>query len=381
MFLKDRLNLNTERKYTDEGFLVVPARISRIGIQEYLAVEMGITDRNADDIIKVYRPEEEVFDEASMSSFANKPVTNNHPPELVNSSNAKQYSVGHAGPQVTRDGSFAKSELFIIDAQSIADIESGKSELSNGYTADIDWTPGVTPDGEEYHAVQRNIKGNHIAIVERGRAGRDCRVADQLPNLGDRLAMAKITIDGVDYEVSDQAAQAVGKLHTRLNDAELSAEEIEKEKKAKEDEAKAEKEKAKATEDSYKAQLDDLKTKIPTADTMDKLVAERTALVDKAKKVISDIEWEGKDSATLMKEVVAAKCENVQMDSVSADYIQARFDMLVETTDADPLDETFRDQARKLIGDTKVEGTRPASVIARDKMLERNRNAWKGGAK
>lgn len=380
MFLKDRLNLNTERKYTDEGFLVVPARISRVGIQEYLAVEMGLTDRDMQDIIRVYRPEEEVFDEASLASFANKPVTNNHPPELVNASNAKQYSVGHAGPQVTRDGSFSKAELFIIDANSIADIESGKAELSNGYTADIDWTPGVTPDGEQYDAVQSNIKGNHIAIVERGRAGRDCRVADQLPNSGDRLAMAKITIDGVDYEVSDQAAQAVGKLHTRLKDAEMSAEEIEKEKKAKEDEAEAEKEKAKATEDSYKAKLDDLKSKIPTADTLDKLVADRTALVDKAKKVLPEIEWEGKDSATLMKEVVAAKCENVQMDSVSADYVQARFDMLVEATDHDPLDEAFRDHAKKPAGD-KVEDTRPASVIARDKMLERNRNAWKGGAK
>ncbi len=382
MFLQDRLNINSERKYTDEGFMVVPARISRVGIQEYLAVEMGLTDRELNEVIRVYRPEDEVFDEASLSSFANKPVTNNHPPELVNAGNAKQYSVGHAGPQVTRDGAFAKADLFIIDSQSIADIESGKAELSNGYTADIDWTPGVTPDGENYDAVQRNIKGNHIAIVERGRAGRDCRVADQLPNVGDTLAMAKITIDGVDYEVSDQAAQAVGKLHTRLKDAEMSAEEIAKEKKAKEDEMAAEKEKSKATKDSHKAEIDSLKEQLPTADTLDKLVAERTSLVDKAKKVLPEIEWEGKDSSTLMKEVVAAKCENVQMDSVSADYIQARFDMLVEnavTTDNDPLDETFKDHVKDK--ETKVGDTRPASVIARDKMLERNRNAWKGGAK
>lgn len=382
MFLKDRLNINSERKYTDEGFLVVPARISRTGIQEYLAVEMGLQDRNPSDVIRVYRPEEEVFSDVSLASFANKPVTNNHPPELVNAANAKEYSVGHAGPSVTRDGSFAKTELFVIDAQSIADIESGKAELSNGYTADIDWTPGVSPDGEQYDAVQRNIKGNHIAIVERGRAGRDCRVADQLPNSGDKLAMAKITIDGVDYEVSDQAAQAVGKLHTRLKDAEMSAEEIEKEKKAKEDEMEAEKEKMKATKDSHAAEIDTLKKQIPTADTLDKLVAERTALVDKARKVVPDIEWEGKDSATLMKEVVAAKCDNVQMDSVSADYIQARFDMLVETVDSGSgeLDNAFRNHVKEPVNDQDKD-TRPASVIARDKMIERNRSAWKGGAK
>jgi len=382
MFLKDRLNINSERKYTDEGFLVVPARISRTGIQQYLAIEMGLQDRNPEDVIRVYRPEEEVFADASLMSFSNKPVTNNHPPELVNAANAKQYSVGHAGPSVTRDGSFAKTDLFIIDAQSIEDIESGKAELSNGYTADIDWTPGVSPDGEEYDAVQRNIKGNHIAIVERGRAGRDCRVADQLPNVGDKLAMAKITIDGVDYEVSDQAAQAVGKLHTRLKDAEMSAEETEKEKKAKEDEMEAEKEKMKATKDSHAAELETLKKQIPTADTLDKLVAERTSLVDQARKVMPELEWEGKDSETIMKEVVAAKCENVQMDSVSTDYVKARFDMLVETVDtgSNELEDAFSKQVKEPVNDGDKD-TRPASVIARDKMIERNRSAWKGGAK
>lgn len=380
MFLKDRLNINSERKYTDEGFLVVPARISRTGIQQYLAIEMGLQDRNPEDVIRVYRPEEEVFADASLLSFANKPVTNNHPPELVNATNAKQYSVGHAGPAVSRDGSFAKTDLFIIDAQSIEDIESGKAELSNGYTADIDWTPGVSPDGEEYDAVQRNIKGNHIAIVERGRAGRDCRVADQLPNVGDNLAMAKITIDGVDYEVSDQAAQAVGKLHQRLSDAEMSAEEKEDEMKRKEDEMEAEKEKEMAAKDSLQAQLDEAKSKVPTGEVLDKLVAERSALVDNVKKVAPEIEWEGKDADTLMKEVVAAKCDNVQMDSVSADYIRARFDMLVEATDSDPLNDAFTQQIKKPVADGEKD-TRPASVIARDNMIERNRSAWKGGAK
>ena len=380
MFLKDRLDINSERKYTDEGFLVVPARISRIGIQEYLAGEMGVEDRQPDDIIRVYRPEEEVFSDLSLSSFSNKPVTNNHPPVLVNASNAKEYSVGHAGPTVTRDGCFAKSDLFIIDAKSIADIESGKAELSNGYTADIDWTPGVSPDGEQYDAVQRNIKGNHIAIVERGRAGRDCRVADQLPNLGDITKMAKVTIDGVDYEVSDQAAQAVGKLHQRLTDAEMSAKEKEDEEKMKEDEMEEAKKAAEKTTDSLKAKLDDAASKVPTADALDKLVAARTELVDKVRQILPEIEWKGKDNDSLMKEVVAAKCENVQMDSVSADYIQARFDILAESVQGNnDLDNAFRQEVKT--NDGKVTDNRPVHIIARDKMLERNRNLWKGSAK
>jgi uncharacterized protein len=378
MFLTDRLNISTEREYTDEGFLKVPARISRIGIQEYLAIEMGLSDREPSDIIRVYRPEEEVFADNSLGSFASKPVTNNHPPELVNTKNFRQYGVGFSGPEVTRDGMFAKTVLHITDEEAIKNIESGKVELSNGYTADIDWTPGVTPDGEKYDAVQRNIKGNHIAIVERGRAGPACRVADNLPITGDTVTMAKITIDGVDFEVSDQAAQAVGKLQARLTDTEKEAQTKAEEIKAKEDEMEEKAVEAKKTEDSLKAKIDDAKSKIPTTDTLDKLVAERTAVVDTVRKVAPDLEWVGKDADTLRKEVVALKCQNVQMDSVSTDYIKARFDMLVESVESNSqqqLDDAFTRQVNDK--SNKVEDTRSADVIAREKMMTDSQNAWK----
>jgi len=287
MFLYDRLNITTtEREYTDEGFLKVPARISRTGIQIYRAAEMGITDKEPNEPIKVFRPEEEVFSNSSLSSFANKPVTDNHPPELINAKNSKKFSVGHAGPEVIKDGDFAITTLYVTDADAIAKIESGKVELSNGYVADIDWTPGVTPDGETYDAIQRNIKGNHIAIVERGRAGPQCRVADNLPTDGDKVTMAKITIDGVDFEVTDQAAQAVGKLQVRLSDAEKETSEEEKKRKIKEDEMEEAKKEAKKSEDSLQAKLDDATSKIPTTDSIDKLVTERTTVVDTVLKVM-----------------------------------------------------------------------------------------------
>ena len=382
MFLIDRLNLTTERTYTDEGFLVVPARISRTGIQEYLAVEMGLTDRDPGDIIKVYRPEEEVFSDLSLESFKNKPVTDNHPPELVNSKNSKVYTVGMSGHEVTRDGMFVKTVLHITDESAIKNVESGKVELSNGYTADIDWTPGVTPDGENYDAVQRNIKGNHIAIVERGRAGPACRVADNLPTSGDKVIMAKITIDGVDFEVSDQAAQAVGKLQAKLKDSEEKLQEKEDEFQEKEDEMEEQQKEAQKAQDSLQAQLDDAKSKIPTTDTLDKLASERAQLVDTVRKVCPDIEWKGKDAETLRREVVATKCPTVNMDSVSADYIAARFDMLVEsvsTNSQQNLDEAFAQQVKDKSGNDV--DNRPAHVIAREKMMADSQNAWKKGAK
>lgn len=377
MFLKDRLNVSTERTYTDEGYLKVPSRISRIGTQEYLAIEMGLTDRNPTDIITVYRPPEEVFSDESLQSFKNKPITNDHPPVLVDASNFKEFSVGNSGNEITEDGMFVKADLTIMDEQSIKDIESGKAELSNGYTSDIDWTTGVTPDGINYDAIQRNIKGNHIAIVKRGRAGSACRVADNLPNEGDIVTMAKITIDGVDFEVSDQAAQAVDKLQANLKDAEVETKKKADEVKAKEDELEEEKKKSKANEDTSKAKLDDAKSKILTADAVDALVVKRAKLVDSIRKVCPDLKFEGKDNATLVKEVVAAKCPNVQIDSASVDYIQARFDMLIESVDNNSqhqLDDAFAQMVNK---DQKVEDTRPADVIAREKFQTDSQNAWK----
>lgn len=379
MLLFDKFKINSERTYSDEGFLTVPARISRTGIQEYMASEMGLADREPDEIIKVYRPEEEVFDDLSLSSFSNKPVTNDHPPELVNPKNAKQYQVGSSAFEITRDGMFVKTVLTITDEETIRQIESGKVELSNGYTADIEWTSGISPNGERYDAIQRNIKGNHVAVVERGRAGFSCRVADNKPEQGDKSEMAKITIDGVDYEVSEQAAQAVGKLQANLADTEKKALKEADTVKEKDEEMEKAKDEAKKTEDSLKAQLDDAKSKIPSFETLDNMVANRSLFIDAIKSIDPEIEWLGKDEDNLRKEIVSAKCPNVQMDSASNDYIKARFDILVEDAKLNSqhaLDDAFTKQV-KTDDSNKIEDTRATDVIAREKFMEDSRNAWK----
>ena len=194
--------------------------------------------------------------------------------------------------------------------------------------------------------------------------------------------MAKITIDGVDFEVSDQAAQAVGKLQERLKDSEMETQEKDEDLKKKEDEMEAKEKESKATNDALQAKLDDATSKIPTADTLDKLVTERTGVVDTVRKVMPDIQWKGKDADTLRREVVAAKCPNVQLDSVSADYINARFDMLVESVESNSqqhLDDALSQQVKD--NDGKDVDNRPLDVIAREKMMADSQSAWKGGAK
>ncbi len=380
MYIKDRINLtDSQRKYTDEGFLIVPARIARTGIQEYLAMEMGLEDRNPMDIIKVYRPKEEVFSDASLSSFANKIVTDNHPSELVNADNAKKYQIGFSGPEVSIDGIYAKTTLHVTSSDAIKKIEQGKVELSNGYQSDIEWVSGVTPEGDTYDAIQRNIRGNHIALVDNGRCGPACKVSDESPtkNIPEEPIMGKlVNIDGVDFEMSDQAAQAVAKMQQRLNDMEKKAEDAEEALKEKEDEMSEKEKEAKAQNDSLQAKLDDAKAKVPTPEMLDTLVGNRIATRDAALKINPKFQYTNKDCEQIRKEVIADACPDIDIESVSADYIRARFDALVSTSSAsNPVTDALNQQHNK--------DDSPKDVVsdARQKMIERNRNAWKGGKK
>ena len=156
---------------TGEGFLIcrnVP--IARAGEQDYLGTEIGL---KTNEIIKVYRPEEEVFSEAAMASFEGKPVTNNHPAEQVDPENVKLYEMGHA--QNVRRGTgefkdFLVADLHIHDAELIDAIKAGKRQISCGYECEY-----VERDGQ---IVQTNIRGNHVAVVDEGRAGVKASIMD-----------------------------------------------------------------------------------------------------------------------------------------------------------------------------------------------------------
>ena len=159
---------------TGEGFLIcrnVP--IARIGIQQYRGQEIGMED--SEKIYDVVRPEEEVFNEAAIASFEGKPVTNNHPPEQVTPENVKLYEMGHA--QNVRRGvgefeDFLVADLHIHDAELIDAIRAGKRQISCGYENDL-----VEKDGK---LVQTNIRGNHVAVVDEGRAGVKASIMDSI---------------------------------------------------------------------------------------------------------------------------------------------------------------------------------------------------------
>lgn len=157
---------------TGEGFLIcrnVP--IARIGDQEYLGREVGLEH---DQVVKVHRSPEEVFSEAALASFEGKPVTDDHPPELLDPDTVSMYEKGHA--QNIRRGAgewedYVIADLHIHDGSLIDAVQKGKREISCGYECEY------ADNGDGTYS-QKHIRGNHIAVVERGRAGKRAAILD-----------------------------------------------------------------------------------------------------------------------------------------------------------------------------------------------------------
>ena len=160
---------------TGEGFLIcrnVP--ISRTGDQEYLGWEIGIPGAGGGQIVTVHRPPEEVFSTAALASFEGKSVTNDHPPVLIGPDDVKTYEMGHAQNVRRGDGEWEEytlADLHIHDRELIDAVQSGKREISCGYECEY------VPNGDGTYT-QRNIRGNHVAVVERGRAGKRAAILD-----------------------------------------------------------------------------------------------------------------------------------------------------------------------------------------------------------
>ena len=204
---------------TPEGYLVckdVP--IARTGIQNYRGMEFGGTDPNK--IYNIERPEAEVFSKAALASFEGKPVVDEHPTEDVKPGNVLQYLKGtcrnvHRGEGALSDCIVA--DLIIYDDDLIRKIEDGKRDVSCGY--DCLWDP---KDRDTY--VQREIRGNHVAVVNRGRAGHRVSIRDSKGGMK-RMSTKKNSLWGrvlaafaKDEDTTPEDLEAASKLNPKVQD-------------------------------------------------------------------------------------------------------------------------------------------------------------------
>lgn len=315
--LSDTLTLESPR-ITADGYLMVDLFAARTGVQKYMGSELGLMDR---DVVVVYRPEDEVFNRDSLSTFAHRPITNDHPPVLVDATNYAEYSKGFTGSDIRRSADKVNLQAVVADKVLIDAIQAGKRQLSAGYTCNIEFAPGVTPDGVAYDAVQRNVRINHVAVVDAGRAGSTCRIGDTnkddvqmtTPNL------KTVTFDGITVETTDQGAEVIAKLQTQVADAKAS------EAKMVADHASeiSAKDKELGEKD---AEIAKLKDEAITPDKIDALVADRAGVLDSVKKLGVTVDAKGKTPAEIRRAAVAAKLGDKAVDGKSDDYVEALFD-------------------------------------------------------
>ena len=177
------------------------------------------------------------------------------------------------------------------------------------------------------------------------------------------MTLRKIMVDGLEVEVTDASAAAIAKLQKTISD--MSAEQ--KAKMEEEDKKAAKKDAEMAAKD---AEIADLKGKVLDAAALDKLVADRAALIARATALDPKVVTDGKSTAEIKKAVVEAKLGDAAKGKSEA-YIDAAFDLLGDAkTGTDPLKQALGDLSQQPVGD--------ARDAAHQAMLDRNANAWKG---
>ena len=382
-----RYDFSPIEKYelTPEGYLRVWASIARTGIQHY-------TDADG-SIRKEFRPESEVASPESLASFAGKAITMEHPPALLDSENTKDYQIGFTGSEIVYDNGFVRAVMTVTDQDVIERIMHGDvREVSAGYRVNYDPTPGVTDSGEHYNGIQTEISGNHVAIVRRGRAGpqvklhldrQDAADPSLFPTKESHTMTAKVVFDGAEFEVSESVALAItkeredasmsykdmkmkyDKLMKEAEDMKAKMADMEHGMKEKEDSLEGRSDALQEQVDSLKAELEEAKQV-----NIDSIVAERLALIEKAKPVLdAEYAFAGKaDREVMVDAIKTVRGDSVELDGRSDDYVLAMFDTIAETAAAH-VDST--EDLRKAVAAAAAPASAPSSYM--DKL----QNAWK----
>ena len=291
----------------------------------------------------------ELLSEVTVSSANSKPVTDNHPDELVTQVNASKYMKGFTATNAHVENDALKVDMTITDKSLINEINKGKQELSIGFETEVVPKKGEYK-GVAYDSVQRNIQINHVAVVEQGRAGHSVRLLgdsaemieqDANQKKGKKMETTKVRLDNADVTVATEDANRIIQLDADNSDkakkiAELENQIKEKQKeldelKGKSDEEKKNADKAQAKADAAEKELEDLKKKY-SEDAMEKAVTSRMELINNVKPYVGDsYEFKGKSEKQMKLDAIKALDDSVDLTEKSADYIDAYFDSMCKT--------------------------------------------------
>lgn len=222
----ERLDFKTSElakpEVTQDGFWKLEGKVARTGVQIYHDIAGGERrELRRPDAVK-----------ASVPGFALAPLTNGHPPRLVDPSTAQKYAAGAVGEASYADG-WVKAPITVWTADAIEAVRAGRAQLSVGYTCRLIEEKGEY-QGEKFDSVQTDIVVNHVALVDTARAGPEARLrldsgdavtgeiggdeqgavasttdADKTTKQGETNRMLKMKLDGLEIEVGDANAQSI----------------------------------------------------------------------------------------------------------------------------------------------------------------------------
>lgn len=270
------------------GGLKVEAALARTGILEY---------KNADGSTRFeYRPASEVFAPEALESFRGAPVTLGHQGKIT-PENWSQKAVGHVGEDTRADeqAGLVLATVTVQRKDAIERIQAGDLvEVSAGYNVELDETPGITPEGQRYDAVQRFVRGNHLALGPSG--------------WGRSGGAVSLRLDGDQEESKLPLMSEPAKAQEVVIRVDQSAE-IEK---------------LRGEKDALLARVRELEDPA----RIDSLVQAKFKVVDSARKVLGpDFKTDGLTDTELMAEVIRSRNKSFVVDGKSAEYISAAFDM------------------------------------------------------
>lgn len=311
----------SSRVITPEGYLIAEVVLCRTGIQEYHSSELQGA-QGEPRIIRVYRPEGEVFAPEAIASFRLKPFCNGHG-AMIDTGNIKQYQAGTISDNLWRAGDSLVGRVIITDQLTINAIRGGKTQVSCGYDADYDWTPGLTPDGVGYEAVQRNIRGNHLALVDEGRCGCQCAIKDgsnKLENekLKDMEEMPPAVVPDLSTQIATLITmmQALTEKVDKIAGAEMPAGEVPAE--------------GEMTGEVITPDMAEIKADDPEAATTDGLLK----VYDDAKSLVgAGVKITGSNAKQIKAAALKLKYPSASFDGKSYAYLSARFDAALAERD------------------------------------------------
>lgn len=294
----------------ETGFLYDSPIVGRVGIQEY---------RRADGSVqRELRLPEEVFNPAAMDSAKGKPISLDHADGRVTKKNAHRVVIGTMLDGLKQDGDNVRADIVIHNPDSLGE----RRQLSLGYKAKLDMTPGVHPEYGEYDAIQRGIQINHLSVVKVARAGPVAKLnldgneeTDFFNPQEYQTMTVKVKLDsGLEYDAVPEVAAELNKLRA---DASAHAEQL---KSIPQLQAKV---------DALEADAKSFAEKLDAAKAEGRKEAEARAKLDSVAASFK-VDCEGKSDREVKEAVILAVRKDAKLEGKSDEYIDAAFDLAIE---------------------------------------------------